>query len=241
MAFSERVKLSAKHKSAHRCCICHRAFVEVHHITPQEHGGSDELDNAAPLCASCHDLYGGNGDKRKTIRQIRDRWWKTIEERDRRINRSLSLGDWLKIEEDTSHQNKLMSKSVALYHVVFEDDDFETSAQILIDLIRDSQKSNPGQARRLYLDIDGHRNSKGGFDHDMYELQVNFVTEFLSQWLSSAFTPLASIDFNHAQRNDPPENLNITDGIGQKDINAAIDADLEAIWVADKARWIYLK
>lgn len=241
MAFSERVKRTAKHKSAHRCCICHAAFVEVHHIIPQEHGGSDELDNAAPLCAGCHDLYGGNSDKRNAIRQMRDRWWRIIEERDRKICRSTSLGDWLKIENDSSHQNKLRSKTVALYHVVFEDENFEISAQILIDLIRNAEKLNPGQPRRLYLDIEGHRNSKGGFDQDMYELLVNFVTEFLSQWLSSAFTPLASIEFNHAQRNDPPEELNITGQVEQKYINDAIDAGSEAIWVSDKARWIYLK
>lgn len=127
-----------------------------------------------------------------------------------------------------------------LYHIVFEDEDFEASAQIIAGLIRNAQHARPGQPRRLFVDIDAHRNPNGGFDHDMYELQVNFVAEFLSQWLTSAHMPLAQIEFNHAQRNDFPEQLNITGGLGQKDINMAIDGGTEAIWVADKARWVYL-
>ncbi|MFT3762684.1 MAG: HNH endonuclease [Pseudoxanthomonas sp.] len=241
MAFSERTKLIAKNRSAHRCCICHAVFVEVHHIVPQELGGSDELDNAAPLCASCHDLYGGNPDKRKSVRQMRDRWWKSVEERDRRIYRSTTFGDWLKIDSDPSHHNKLKATSIALYHVVFADENFDTSAQILANLIRKAQSVSPGQPRRLFLDIDGHRNSNGGFDHDMFELQINFVAEFLSQWLTSAHMPLVEIEFNHTQRNDFPEQLNISGELGQKDINSAIDGNAEAIWISDKAKWIYLE
>jgi hypothetical protein len=241
MAFSERVKSVAKHQSAHRCCVCHATFVEVHHILPQEHGGSDDLDNAAPLCANCHDLYGGNPDKRKSIRQMRDSWWKTIKERDRKIYRSTSLDDWVKIDHDQSHQNKLKSKSIALYHAVFEDEDFQTSAKILVELVRKAETSHPGLPRRLYLDIDGHRDPQGGFDHDMYELQTHFVLGFLSQWLASASFPLGAIEFNHAQRNDPPDMLSITENVGQKEINEAIDSGSQAIWVADRSRWIYLE
>lgn len=43
-------------QTGRRCCICktlHR--VQVHHITPQGQGGSDNIDNAIPLCPSCHD------------------------------------------------------------------------------------------------------------------------------------------------------------------------------------------
>lgn len=38
------------------CCICHqRHKVQVHHIKPTEDGGTDEIDNAIPLCPNCHD------------------------------------------------------------------------------------------------------------------------------------------------------------------------------------------
>jgi len=39
-----------------RCCICGTLHcVQVHHIVPNEHGGSDRIDNAIPLCPNCHD------------------------------------------------------------------------------------------------------------------------------------------------------------------------------------------
>ncbi len=52
-----------------------RPFVEVHHIIPQSDNGPDTLDNAAPLCAGCHSDYGGNPDKRKQIKEMRDFWY----------------------------------------------------------------------------------------------------------------------------------------------------------------------
>ena len=39
-----------------RCCLCGRQpGVSVHHIIPPDAGGSDEIDNAIPLCPNCHD------------------------------------------------------------------------------------------------------------------------------------------------------------------------------------------
>jgi uncharacterized CHY-type Zn-finger protein len=81
MPFSEKTKLEAKRKSHFACVICHQPFVEVHHILPQADGGSDDLDNAAPLCGSCHDLFGANPVKRKQIREMRDFWSEICEKR----------------------------------------------------------------------------------------------------------------------------------------------------------------
>jgi len=86
MAFTEGTKLEAKRK-AHFCCvICHQPFVEVHHIVPQAKGGSDDLDNAAPLCGSCHDLFGANPEKQKQIQEMRDFWWELCENRESQPN-----------------------------------------------------------------------------------------------------------------------------------------------------------
>ena len=81
MAFPEKVKLEAKQRANFCCLICKKPFVEVHHIRPQSEGGSDTIDNAAPLCGSCHDLFGGNPDKRKQIREMRDFWWEVCEKK----------------------------------------------------------------------------------------------------------------------------------------------------------------
>jgi hypothetical protein len=77
MAFSETLKNSVKRRSHFTCCWCReiRNKVEVHHIKPQANGGSDTIDNAAPMCSNCHTLYGGNPELRKEIRARRDHWF----------------------------------------------------------------------------------------------------------------------------------------------------------------------
>jgi hypothetical protein len=46
-----------------------------------EEGGPDSEENAAPLCPSCHEVYGGNPHKRKLIRESRDLWFTICEKR----------------------------------------------------------------------------------------------------------------------------------------------------------------
>jgi hypothetical protein len=76
MGFSESIKEKVKERAHFKCCLCHKNWVmDVHHITPASEGGPDTEENAAPLCANCHDLYGGNPDKRKFIEQSRDFWY----------------------------------------------------------------------------------------------------------------------------------------------------------------------
>jgi HNH endonuclease len=81
MPFTEAIKREAKRKAHFSCVVCHNPFVEVHHIIPQADGGSDDSDNAAPLCAACHDLFGANPEKRKQIREMRDLWYELCETR----------------------------------------------------------------------------------------------------------------------------------------------------------------
>ena len=73
------MKVQAKKRAQFVCVVCGHPFVEVHHIVPEADGGPNEIENAAPLCAGCHDLYGGNPEKRKTIRQMRDAWFEHCE------------------------------------------------------------------------------------------------------------------------------------------------------------------
>ena len=73
MGFSDKIKIEIKTKSNFTCCWCWKhSFVEVHHIIPIEEGGSDMIENAAPLCPTCHTLYGDNKKLRKTIKLRRD-------------------------------------------------------------------------------------------------------------------------------------------------------------------------
>lgn len=199
MAFSEKVKLEAKKKACFRCVICQKPFVEIHHIIPQAYGGNDSLENAAPLCASCHDLFGGNPEKRKQIREMRDHWFDLME---RRFNGEINILD--PISENPNNINMIKDKGVAIYHLVYEHEDFETSATILVKLLQTAQKQFPNQKRYLYMDIEGHKNVLGGYDHDMFELQNEFTLGFLMQFLTKASTPLINVNNNKLQRNDVP-------------------------------------
>ncbi len=76
MVFSESLKIEVKKKAHYKCCICHSfGPLHIHHIIPQENGGPDTFDNAAPLCVRCHDNYGGNPEKRKWIKEKRGFWY----------------------------------------------------------------------------------------------------------------------------------------------------------------------
>jgi HNH endonuclease len=78
--FPEPIRNEVRRRSAFRCCRCQKISVEVHHIIPSAEGGPDTLENAAPLCPSCHSDFGANPVKRKEIREMRDWWYRCIDD-----------------------------------------------------------------------------------------------------------------------------------------------------------------
>jgi len=99
--------------------------------------------------------------------------------------------------------------AIAIVHRVHANEDFNRTAQILLVLLNKAQHQCPGKNRCLYLEIDGHRNSGGGFDDDMFELQSKFMGEFLIQFLSCAETPLGAFQNPNPQKNEIPESLDV--------------------------------
>ena len=98
--------------------------------------------------------------------------------------------------------------TVALYHVVAPEDDFETAAQALFDLVRDAQARFPDWPRVLYLDIEGHRDGRHGFEDAFIELQQDFLFATLAPFLTGLDLPLTGPLLNPApQRNDLPDGL----------------------------------
>ena len=67
-------------RAAFRCCRCQAIGPEIHHIIPEEFGGSDNIDNAAPLCPNCHADFGANPEKRKMITEMRNWWYERAKE-----------------------------------------------------------------------------------------------------------------------------------------------------------------
>ena len=100
-------------------------------------------------------------------------------------------------------------RMIGIYHVVYEEEGFEQSAQTLFRLVKDAAKRFPGQQRALFLDVEGHRNEKGGFDADMYELQTHFLMKTLLPYLAEATVPLAKMTNPNGQSDDVPDHLDI--------------------------------
>ena len=77
MPFSESVKKDSLERAHYTCVVCRKPGVslQVHHIKPQGDGGDDTIDNACPLCPTCHADLGGNDEKQKMLREMRDWWW----------------------------------------------------------------------------------------------------------------------------------------------------------------------
>ena len=120
------------------------------------------------------------------------------------------------MEEEGKSRIKSDARSAALYHVVYAEEDFEESAKALFKLVQRAQRLLPGNERKLYLDIEGHRNSEGGFDADMLELQKDFLLGFLSSFLSEIHSPLVSVTNPGVQENDIPPAIIIRNGPNQE-------------------------
>jgi len=113
----------------------------------------------------------------------------------------------------TKVQTKIESdnRSIAIYHVVYEHEGFEESAQNLFKLVQNAQRRKPGKKRNLYLDIENHKNDDGSFDVAMIELQNEFLLGFLSRYLSEIHAPLVKAKNSHLQDNEIPPVLVIQD------------------------------
>ena len=89
MPFSPKVQEDALVACGRFCCICHRfagTKIEIHHIIQKADGGSDDFDNAIPLCLDCHADMGRSdvhhpGRKAYTASELkrhRDNWYKRV-------------------------------------------------------------------------------------------------------------------------------------------------------------------
>ena len=100
-------------------------------------------------------------------------------------------------------------KFVAIYHVVLEGEGLEESAQILFQMLHEAQEMQPDRPRKLFLDIDGHRNAHGEFDGEMLQLQQEFVYGFLRRYVTEIHCPLGTMLNPAPQQNELPGELQL--------------------------------
>jgi hypothetical protein len=106
-------------------------------------------------------------------------------------------------------RKKKTQKGVAIYHDMKVYENFERSAIRIFECTKAAEKRSPGAPRFLYIDIQGHRNEAGGYDHDALELIQDFALGFLGDYLTEIHTPLYGARNPRKQCNDIPDVLRI--------------------------------
>ena len=216
MAFNRKEAgelLAACHR---RCCICHRFCgikMELDHMQPGGEGGSDDIDNAIPVCFECHaeiHLYNdqhplGRKYRMEELRHHKEQWLKTCKENPLQIVDSSSvknvgplhsLIDELEFNEVVSNQ-----KDVNAIGCPFEVSQFDRAVQAgLISLlnpqVRDSlypcylhlKRANERLKRVVFADNPArHADALNSAQHEVMKAttQIRQAREHLLAFLSS--------------------------------------------------------
>jgi hypothetical protein len=74
-------------------------------------------------------------------------------------------------------------------------------------MIKEAQERYPGWPRVFYLDVNGHKGDRAGFDPDFFEFQQEFMIAGLGPFLTALDMPLVSVWNPEPQRNDLPDVL----------------------------------
>ncbi|MFB6522216.1 HNH endonuclease signature motif containing protein [Streptomyces sp. NPDC056401] len=115
---------------------------------------------------------------------------------------------------------------VAIYHDMKVYENFERSALRIFQMVQRAEKDSPGAPRHLFIDVQGHKNSVGGYDHDAFELIHDFALVYLGKYLTEVSTPLIHVRIPD-QRNDLPHALQF----GYPDDGSEYGYDAEALGI----------
>jgi len=85
-------------------------------------------------------------------------------------------------------------------------DDYAGSVARALGLLREIMRKFPGKPRIFVLDIEGHRNSEGGWDGDALDYQGTLTRE-LASWFTEVQVPLIHIKNSGPQREDEIDGL----------------------------------
>lgn len=96
---------------------------------------------------------------------------------------------------------------VGIYHIMYPEDDFNTTSKTLVSLINKAQQKYPNQPRSLRISIIDHRNEDGEFDREAFLLQNEFAIKFLLPYVAELNMPIANIINKEKQKKDIPDSL----------------------------------
>ena len=106
--------------------------------------------------------------------------------------------------------------TVSLYHIVSATDDFEKAVSDVFVLLKQAQDRYPDWPRVFYLDIEGHKGPRDGFDEDFFEFQQEFWFSTIAHFVTAFDGPLVGKLVNpNAQRNDVPDQM-VIEGPGDQ-------------------------
>ena len=101
-------------------------------------------------------------------------------------------------------------KTIAIYHRVYSHETFETAIGHIHKCLVEAQKKWPNKPRHFLLDIDGHRQSDGAWDADMWELLFHVLMEGnYYKFFTTCYTPVAELKNTGSQVNEVPDEINI--------------------------------
>ena len=98
--------------------------------------------------------------------------------------------------------------TVSIYQKVLADETFEQAVTEAFGYIREAQASFPDWPRIFYLEIEGHKGDRHGYDDDFFEFQQEFWFSTIAHFVYAFETPLTGGLVNpQPQRNDLPDQL----------------------------------
>lgn len=101
--------------------------------------------------------------------------------------------------------------TVSIYQLVLESDSFELAVSQAFAYVKEAQEKYPGWPRIYYLEIEGHKGDRHGYDDDFFEFQQEFWFSTIAHFVHAFQTPLTGGLVNpDPQRNDLPDNLVLT-------------------------------
>lgn len=110
--------------------------------------------------------------------------------------------------------------TVSIYQRVSADDSFESAVDEAFGYVREAQEKYPGWPRIFYLEIEGHKGDRQGFDEDFFEFQQEFWFSTIAHFVYAFEIPLIGGLVNpESQRNDLPDHL-VLSGQGKSSENS---------------------